>query len=273
VSLLSRHRERRAAAAIISDPTDETTMDTAGAVRSIQTANVDMPEDDVVRLWSPMYLERLARTYWWYLSRISLGLIRVHYGPDERSVVFLGRPLVMLRFHQPEYDLDPGRGVVRWRIRDGLLVSRPNDGYLEIDVERRPSVREGYERVHVEVEVASFYPALARPFAWFYKNTQSRIHVIVTHGFLKRLARMELEESAVGRFAEPSPIDRIAVNGTAVNGSANGHGPETAEPAEDITVGSTPWGVVAALAAAFLLLGVVLGWALRGGGRPPRIQR
>ena len=36
---------------------------------------------------------------------------------------------------------------------------------------------------------------------WFYTQTQSRIHVLVTHGFLRSLARLELEESAVGRFA------------------------------------------------------------------------
>jgi hypothetical protein len=54
----------------------------------------------------------------------------------------------------------------------------------------------------VEVEVASFYPAIALRIArWFYTQTQSRIHVLVTHGFLRSLADLELEESAVGRFA------------------------------------------------------------------------
>ncbi len=77
---------------------------------------------------------------------------------------------------------------------------------------------------------------------------------MVTHGFLKQLAKRELEQSAVGRFA-PEPA-------TAAGSSSNGHGPERED--EDVTIGSTPWGVVAALAAAFLLLGAVLGWALRG---------
>ncbi len=236
-------KERRIANAVIAEAEEHTTMDRTGAVRSIQAANVDMPERELDAIWSAQHLERLARTYWWYLSRISLGVVRVHYSADGRAVVMLSRPFVMLRFHPPEYELSSDRGIVRWRIRDGLLVARRDDGYLEIDVRRSASERPGYARVHVEVEVASFYPALARPFKWFYVNTQSRIHVIVTHGFLKHLARLQLEPSAVGQLAPDAPGEQPA--------------------AEDVTVGSTPWGVVAALAAAFGLIGAVLAWSLR----------
>ena len=71
------------------------------------------------------------------------------------------------------------------------------------------SDRQGYGRVHVEVEVANFYPAIATWVArWFYKQTQSRIHVLVTHGFLRSLARLELEESAVGRYSDSAPGQR-----------------------------------------------------------------
>jgi hypothetical protein len=227
VSVLTRNRRKYIANSVIADPEDHTTMDSSGAVRSIQAANIDMPVSDIAQIWSGADLERLARTYWWYLSRISLGLIRVHYSDTERAVVFITQPFVLLRFHPPEYTLTEDRGIVRWRIRDGLLVARRDDGYLEIDVRRQPSEHPGYERAHVEVEVANFYPALARPFRWFYSNTQSRIHVIVTHGFLKRLARLELEESAIGRFAEDPPQ----------------HEPE------NVTIGSTPWKVVLPLAA------------------------
>jgi len=194
---------RALARAVIADPEQHTVMDRGGAVRSVQAANVDMPEAELDRLWSPVNLERLARTYWKYLSRVTLGLIRVTYTENERLVVFIGRPLVLLRFHAPNYELTAGRGIVRWGIQDGLLVSRRHEGYLEIDVRRLESDRQGYGRVHVEVEVANFYPAIATFVArWFYKQTQSRIHVLVTHGFLRSLAKLELEESAVGRFAE-----------------------------------------------------------------------
>ena len=57
-------------------------------------------------------------------------------------------------------------------------------------------------RLHVEVEVANFYPAIASGLGrWIYNATQSRIHVIVTYGFLRSLARLDLAESRVGRFA------------------------------------------------------------------------
>ncbi len=211
MKLLNRQRERRIANAVIADPEEHTTMDREGAVRSIQAANVDMPEQELDRMWSARNLENLARTYWKYLSRISLGLIRVAYSDTERAVVLITRPFVLLRFHAPDYELMGNRGIVRWRIKDGLLVAKRDQGFLEIDVRRMESDRKGYGRVHVEVEVSNFYPALAHKIArWFYANTQSRIHVIVTHGFLRRLARLDLAESRVGRFATidelPDPV-------------------------------------------------------------------
>jgi hypothetical protein len=225
---------------VIADPEQHTTMDASGAVRSIQAADITMPKGDLVAIWTPMHLERLARTYWKYLSRVTLGLIRVEYTAMERAVVLLHRPLVLLRFKAPEYDMGDGRGVVRWTIEDGILVARPGrsgDGSLEIGVRRCPADDDEHERVHVEVEVANFYPALATWVArWFYKNTQSRIHVLVTHGFLRSLARMELEESAVGRFAPPEDAPA----------------PHVGEP--PVNVGDTPWlawaGIAAAMTAA-----------------------
>jgi hypothetical protein len=222
MKLLNRQDERRIANAVIADPEKHTVMDQGGAVRSIQAANVDMPLDELDELWKPSNLERLARTYWKYLSRVTFGIIRVTYTEEERAVVLIGRPLVLLRFRAPEYDMSGGRGIVHWKIQDGLLVSRRNEGYLEIDVKRLESGRQGYGRVHVEVEVANFYPAIATWVTrWFYVHTQSRIHVLVTHGFLRSLSRLELEESAVGRLSE--------------------------SPRKAVGVGDTPWPGVAAL--------------------------
>jgi hypothetical protein len=204
----ARGRSRRVARAVIVDPRDHTTIDAAGAVRSVQAAELTLPAAALEELWTPMHLERLARTYWWYLSRCTLGLIRVEYEPDGRSIVLLRRPLVLLRFHAPEYEMDGERGVVRWRIERGVLVSRAGrdgDGRLQITVRRCPLVDAATARVHVEVEVANFYPALASGVArWFYSATQSRIHVIVTHGFLRSLARLDLAPSVVGRYATPA---------------------------------------------------------------------
>jgi hypothetical protein len=207
MNLLSGSRLRQMVHLVIRDPAEHTVMDEHGAVRSIQAAEISMPTAELEAIWTPMYLERLARTYWRYLSRVTLGLIRVVYTPTERMVVLIARPLVLLRFRAPEYVLDGDRGVVRWRIRDGLLVAsegHEGDGYLEIDVRRLPADGPSTAKVYVEVEIAAFYPAIALRIArWFYKNTQSRIHVLVTHGFLRSLAKRELEESPVGRFAVP----------------------------------------------------------------------
>jgi hypothetical protein len=210
--------------ALIENLGDETAMDANGAVRSVQAADLIMRDEQADALWSPRQLENLARTYWRFLTRVTLGLIRVKYTEGERFVCLLFRPFVLLRFQAPEYEMDTERGVVRWRIERGVLVSekgRGGNGFLEIEVNRCPAYTPGCTRLHVEVEVANFYPAIAHRFSrWVYTNTQSRIHVIVTHGFLRSLAKLKLAESKVGRFARvedvpdpgprPTPTERIA---------------------------------------------------------------
>jgi hypothetical protein len=192
----------------ISSADEHTTTNAQGAVTSTQEADIDLPEEALAQLWNAHNLERLARTYWRFLTRITLGVVRMHYREDGRDVCLFGlAPLALLTFQVPEYELEEDHGVVRWRIEKGLLVSRRGhggDGFLEIDVRRCPSDDPGRGRLHVEVEVANFYPAIASGFGrWIYANTQSRIHVIVTHGFLRSLARLDLAHSRVGRFPEP----------------------------------------------------------------------
>jgi hypothetical protein len=203
-----RSRADPAAKARIVDLADSTSLDRdTGAVRSVQKADLLIEEAAVRAIWTPMHLERLARTYWRFLTRVTLGLIRVHYGDDERSVVLISRPFKLLTFQAPEYEMDRTRGLVRWRIARGLLVSRRGrggGGYLQIEVRRH--LEDGPERVrlHVEVEVANFYPSIAsRLSRGVYNATQSRIHVIVTYGFLRSLVRLDLAESRVGRFNGP----------------------------------------------------------------------
>src|SRR3954462_9828708 len=193
-------RTRRAIARI-QNLVDETVTDAGGAVRSTQGADVDLPAAELDKLWAPENLERLARPYWRFLTRVTLGLIRVKYTEQERFVCVLFRPFVLLSFQAPEYEMDTNRGVVRWRIESGVLVSaqgRGGNGYLEIDVQRCDPEAEDEERLHVEVEVANFYPAIAHGLSrWLYANTQSRVHVLVTYGFLRSLANLDLAESKV----------------------------------------------------------------------------
>jgi hypothetical protein len=185
---------------------DDTTEDRAtGAVRSVQTADLSLPEAQLAQLWSPMHLEQLARTYWRFLTRVTLGLVRVHYTETKRFVLLIASPIKLLTFMAPEYEMDAEHGLVRWRIESGLLVSRHGrggHGHLQIQVRRQPSAANGRACLHVEVEVANFHPAIASGISRrIYNITQSKIHVFVTHGFLRSLARRDLAKSKVGRFA------------------------------------------------------------------------
>jgi hypothetical protein len=200
---------RRGRIATVSKLEDRTSEDEhSGAMRSVQSAEVALPESELRAIWTPVHMERLARTYWRFLTRVTLGLIRVIYSDDERSLVLLGRAglrIELLRFAAPEYELDPEHGLVRWRIERGLLLARRGrgaHGHLQICVRRLPDMDPARAHVHVEVEVANFHPAIAsRLGRRVYNATQARIHVFVTHGFLRSLARLDLAQSKVGSLA------------------------------------------------------------------------
>jgi hypothetical protein len=204
----------RATRVVIDPPLSLTSLDDAtGAVRSVQSAEMSLPAQSLKQIWGAEYLERLARTYWRFLSRITLGLIHVDYSERERSIVLLVPALKLLTFHAPEYEMDALHGVVRWRIARGVLVSRrgrDGGGYLQIEVLRltepdqdlsEPEQERSEVRVRVSVEVANFYPSIAsRLGRRIYDETQSRIHVVVTKRFLRSLARLDFAESRVGRY-------------------------------------------------------------------------
>ena len=210
--LARRSRAQTIAGARLDKPTDDTSIDPdSGAVTSKQGADITLPAKELAGIWDPEHLERVARTYWRTMQRFTLGLIHVEYTPTERAVVLLIPQLPLLTFRAPEYEMDRCRGIVRWRIEKGLLVSqqgRDGDGYLEIDIERHDDVEPGKVRLHVEVEVANFYPSLSGISRWFYVHTQSRIHVIACTFFLRRLVRRDLATSKVGQFAGPGSADQ-----------------------------------------------------------------
>ena len=198
-------RRRPSRRAVVANLQDATSVDeSTGAVRSVQTADLVLPEAALDEIWSPTHLERLARTYWRFLTRATLGLIRVLYSETGRSIVLLARPFKLLTFAAPEYEMETSRGLVRWRIERGLLVARrgrEGGGYLQIEVRRRPCGDAENANLHVQVEVANFYPSIASGLGRrLYNATQSRIHVILTRGFLRSLARLDMPRSHVGRF-------------------------------------------------------------------------
>jgi hypothetical protein len=179
-----------------------------GSISSRQVAEITLLRADLERIWSGENLERLARTYWRFLSRISLGLLRVLYTHDSREVVLLFRPLVLLRFKAPVYEVEPNRGSVTWPIERGLLVARDGRGrgYLRLTVERPAEPDADEATITVGSEVVNFYPSIAAGVGrFFYNQTQARLHVVVTNAFLRSLAKRELEPSVVGALSPASP--------------------------------------------------------------------
>ena len=196
---------------VLPDP-EEGPVTANGPLRSVQEAEVSMSTEQGEELWRPETRERLARAYWRYLTRISLGLLKIGYGPTGRFVVLGWRRFVLLRFRPPIYDVGAGFGRVTWPIEKGVLVAGPGRGrgYLRIDV-RRLEPDDGRARVRVRAEVANFYPFLrgsgwfARIGAFIYAQTQLRIHVLVTRGFLHSLESGDLPPLREGREAAYAP--------------------------------------------------------------------
>jgi hypothetical protein len=168
-----------------------------GAVGSAQAGKLLLPSP-LSSVLNRGFLSRAGQGYWRFITRSSLGLIRVTDAGDHHSVVLLVRPLVLLRFRPPDYELREDRGSVTWPIERGLLVSRDgrNKGFLRLSVERLDEpATEGRVPVRMRMEVRNFYPWLrgggrfARLGVWLYSQTQQRIHRSITRGFLRSLAR------------------------------------------------------------------------------------
>ncbi len=178
-----------------------------GAVESVQAAELRLRKP-LSQLLSRDFLDLAAREYWRLITRFTLGLVRVVSGAGEECVVLLARPLVLLRFHSPEFELREGSGSVTWRIERGILVSRDGRerGFLRLSfTEMRPPAGPGPGLARVQMEVRNFYPwlrgtgAFARVGVWVYAQTQQRIHRFVTRAFLRRLARAALLPDDAGK--------------------------------------------------------------------------
>jgi hypothetical protein len=167
-----------------------------GALGSLQAGEliVDPP---VARILDRGFLDTAATEYWRFVSRVTLGLVRVEYG-EHQSVVLGRRPLVLLQLRTPEYERRERSAAVTWRIERGLLVSAEgrNRGFLRLSVAQldgEPAAEQA--RVRVQMEVRNFYPWLrgsarfARFGAWLYGRTQQRLHRWITRGFLRAMAK------------------------------------------------------------------------------------
>jgi hypothetical protein len=205
----------------IADPEGPPTLDAAGRARSVQAAELALRPETFDAIWSVAGLDRLGRAYWRFLTRITLGLIRVVRTPDADLVVLLIRPAVLLAFGPPDYVLDADHGLITWQIRGGLLsVGNPDppasttttttaaaaNGALRIELRRLERTRLGGCAVRVEISVVGFRPMIARRFGpAAYARTQALVHVFVTHSFMRSLTRTRLASLEIP--AEPLPAD------------------------------------------------------------------
>jgi hypothetical protein len=186
-----------------------------GPIECAQSAVVTVDDEIFEQLWTPSTLEFLARSYWRFLQRRSLGLIKIGFGPDWRSIHLLTRRITLLRFHAPKFESGPQSGSVEWPIDRGLLVAAEGrgQGYLKIEVELSDSdpAGPGRERLTVTSEVANFYPWLrgsgwfARLGTWLYSQTQLRIHIWITKGYLRSLRT--LPATVIRRGEDPDAVE------------------------------------------------------------------
>jgi uncharacterized protein YbjT (DUF2867 family) len=166
-----------------------------GPLESVQSAELRLGSEAPATLGREL-VERAGESYWPFLRRRWWGLFRSVQEGENRALVLLARPLVLMRIRPPSYELGPDGGSVTWPIEDGLLVSRDGrrKGYLRLSIETVAEVQPA-PILRATMEVRDFYPSmrgrgrLARLGAHVYGATQGRIHRLTTRDFLRSLAR------------------------------------------------------------------------------------
>lgn len=165
-----------------------------GGVTCEQEALITVDRETFRQIWTPSTLELLARTYWDYIRRRTLGLIRLRIAEDSQTVTLGGR-IPLLRFRAPVISTGTSRASIEWPIEKGMLVARKgrDQGYLRIETVRADGGDPANPSLTVSSTVSNFYPFIrgsgrfARLGTWIYSQTQLRIHIAVTKGFLRSL--------------------------------------------------------------------------------------
>jgi len=187
---------------------------TTGGVTCEQTAVITVDQETFEQIWTPSTLELLARTYWRFIRKRSLGAIRVVYRPGSQTVVLFSRRIPLLRFDSPTFHTGGEGAYVEWPIDKGLLVARAgrDQGFLRIAVKNEGGSDGGSrQRLEVSSTVSNFYPWLrgsgwfARVGTWIYSQTQLRSHIWITKGFLRSLEDLPDEVLKQGEDPDTDP--------------------------------------------------------------------
>ncbi|MDQ2622728.1 MAG: hypothetical protein M3Y45_06785 [Actinomycetota bacterium] len=195
---------------VTPDPKHE--LSDPGGVTCEQRAEITVDPETFEQLWTPSTLELLARLYWRFVETRTRGLVRIEYGQKSQTVG-LARPWIpLIRFRLPEFHTDADRAWVQWPIEQGLLVARAGrgQGYLRIEAVRDqldPN-QSGVRKLTVSSTVSNFYPWIrgsgwfSRVGGWIYSQTQLRIHIAITNGFLESLSTVPDEVIRAGAAPE-----------------------------------------------------------------------
>lgn len=179
-----------------------------GGITCEQEALITVDRETLAGIWTPSTLELLARFYWRYIERRTFGLIRVRYTGEDQTVALFGR-LPLLRFRPPEFVTGDEQASVKWPIDRGLLVAKDGEGqgFLRISVLRSEEDDPECPTIRVSSTVSNFYPWIrgtgrfARLGTWLYSQTQLRVHIAVTRGFLASLE--DLPDEVIRRGVTP----------------------------------------------------------------------
>ncbi|MCB0830679.1 MAG: hypothetical protein KDB64_07125, partial [Solirubrobacterales bacterium] len=185
--------------------------ETSGGITCEQEALIKVDRETFEEIWTPSTLELLARSYWDFIRRRTVGLIRIRYAPDSQTVTLLGR-IPLLRFRSPEFSTGSEKASIRWPIDRGLLVARDGrgKGFLQIEARRRDGGDPDFPSLAVTSTVSNFYPWIrgtgrfARLGTWIYSQTQLRIHIAVTRGFLGSLT--SIPDEVIRRGVTPGAV-------------------------------------------------------------------
>lgn len=128
----------------------------------------------------------LGDCYWAEVQRFARGTVRVARSADGVELRVLRGGPCLLVLGPPELSASDGAVVCRHSILGGLLVRRPG-GWLTLS-------QVGFGEVELRSTISGFFPVLGRGPGWagpFYSHVQSRIHVMISRRFFRRL----IEES------------------------------------------------------------------------------
>jgi hypothetical protein len=147
----------------------------------------------------------MGHSYWRFVARRSLGLIRAMEEPDGRvSLLVRATRLNLLCFDPPRYERDASGASATWRIAGGALVMRRGrgHGFLRLTL-GRPTGPPESKTIRAAMEVRGFYPLLrgsgrlAIAGAALYNLTQRVVHRAMARAYLRSLGGARIPDGTL----------------------------------------------------------------------------